>query len=566
MPLSVVRCIPYLLFAGLGAALVGYAWYDGVPYVVLNGDTADVASFVAAWLHPERFAGDLVLDDPAKYTFYISLVLPLAALLHLAEPELGRAFIYLLAPYLFAQAAGFYRLGMVLWQQRFYAAGLALLTLVPIWTIDGDLWGTHYAPLIRMMFAALFPWLVLLALSCRARPQNVYWLGLACGAAAYVHLVSGPSVAAALFLVVFLCKPVDQAWLGWTVRVTVGGLIFLACIAPYAYVYLTSFPSGSDDQLVQQVIAGFQPYMDVTAALAQWFEETRAGGVNWRGRGWPWLIAVAGLLGAALVAHRSRDQHRFVLLLVMALCTTSFGVAYLDQSLAALRGQAPVQLDVIRNARYVLPLLMVGFGVVPLLIVHLVRRAPEFRHAKSFALLVGWAWLMLMGFFARPYLDVTLPGVRAMPSNHLQASLTPLLPRGTQAALQQLRDMPAGTKVLPFASNIVALSPRYAARQPVVWTAKDKGMLLYANHPDLARWAALQPDMQRLRELRDVALAQEVLCRVLRLSRPDVMLVDSARIGTGLRQVLSGYEPPISEGQVGLYPVHVAPCEAGAKP
>ncbi len=47
------------------------------PFAFLDGDAANIASFVAATDHPELFAGDEVLGNPQHFKYYRTIHIPL---------------------------------------------------------------------------------------------------------------------------------------------------------------------------------------------------------------------------------------------------------------------------------------------------------------------------------------------------------------------------------------------------------------------------------------------------------------------------------------------------------
>ena len=520
------RWLAYALFAMLAAWLQAYTLYDGSPYVVLNGDTGDVTSFVAAWLYPERFADDLVLDERAKYSFYITLVLPVLAILHVLGVELGKTFIYLMGPICFLQMLGFFRLGLHIYRHAGYATALAVVTLIPVWTISGDLWGTHPVPLVRMVYAAAFPWLILLALRVLERPQRVYAFAFACGAAAYLHLVSGPSVALACFIALLATKPEAERWLDWVIRLTLGGLAFVATIVPYAILYLVVFPGGSDDALIKQSFATAPAYLDVSHALAQVTDPTNVGGVSWLGREWVWLVGFAGLVIAPLLDPSKRVAYQFSAALAVGLALSSVGIALLDQTIARALDRAPFQLDIVRNLRYLLPVALIGLlGLVQALMVA-ASRVEEVAQARGKGALIAVAMAALITFFAEPYVRYSLPGLIDPHADGAETYRLSQMPSGTLSALRALGAMPAGTRVLALANDTIALSPRYAARQPVVWTRKDVGMLSYAGHADLAEWAEVDTRVRQMRTTSDPERVLAELCAVVAMTNADVVLLD----------------------------------------
>src|SRR5262249_4379785 len=138
--LAVALCGAVAL-AGQASLLRGHE-----PLAVLwSGDGGNVTSFVAAWLHPDRFRDDFLLSDVGNYRFYMSIVLPFVALASVFTSDLGTAYLLQYFPMIFAQLLGFYLLGRYLFNSRLWAFALAFLTFPPVWLWGGnELWGIFH--------------------------------------------------------------------------------------------------------------------------------------------------------------------------------------------------------------------------------------------------------------------------------------------------------------------------------------------------------------------------------------------------------------------------------------
>lgn len=518
-------------FAVVAVKFQVYCLHDGDPFIVLNADSGNVTSFLAAWLQPELFATDLVLDDRAKYGVYVTLVLPVVAFIHLFEPDLGRAFAYQMWPLVFFHMLGFYVLGRRLLGGRGYAALLACITLVPVWTIPGELWGMNDVPLVRMAYASVFPWLLVLCLTCYEQPRRVYVVALAAGLASYVHLVSGPSVAGACFVGLLALRPAGvDAW-SWLVRLAGAAAAYLVCVAPYVYVYLSAFPSGAADGELTATLQSWSAYVDLGAGLGTLMDAGERGRVAWGGRWIVWLAGAVGLIVGAFTLHDRQRLYRFLLLLTVGLALTSVGVTYVDQTVNGWFGRNPVQVDLQRNARYLLPLLLIGLLFLIQFGWRSIRRAPAVKGVRGINVLVVLFVFASLSRFAVPYVNLFLPGMMWIEFSDASSRLQAQAGRGATQALGYLRDLPHGsTKVLPIADDVLALAIRYAAQKPVVWAAKDQNLLVYTSHPQITRWVQLGDLVSDFRYAGDVTAAASAVCSLVRTSDADLVLVDRRQV------------------------------------
>src|SRR5437870_715799 len=192
-------------------ALIFYLgrWGGAYPFVFLESDAANIAGFAAAWDHPELFQGDELLGDQRNFGIYSTIHIPLIRALAKLTGDYGTAFIFLLGPHVFIQALGFYILGRVLFQSRYWATLLAIVTMMPVWLNLGEYWGIYDDPLPRVSFQALLPYLLAGTFYWRSNPAVWPWLLGFAGALIYVHPVSAPGWILAVWLGMWAFQPVS---------------------------------------------------------------------------------------------------------------------------------------------------------------------------------------------------------------------------------------------------------------------------------------------------------------------------------------------------------------------
>ena len=522
--------VPTGVFA-LIAAIWSVAVWAPAPQIVTTGDGGNVASIIAAKLHPERFEGDPVFADPENYAFYQTLLIPLTMTLTAITGDVGQAYMSLSGPLVFAQMVGFFLLGRRLFGGVLVPFLLALATVPPIYVFSGELWGMLGSPLTRSLYAALLPYLLLAALA----PYSRMWaLGLMvlCGATVYVHPVSAPSAAFGILAMLFVAKPEGESWLRHAGFITLCGFVFLAVALPFTLTFTEVFPSGSDSKSEAIVVAREllranvgQQYYDVTIALKEFGQHF-------------WL----GLLGAVIALAVLRERKLGLIQIVAfaaGVAAASIGVSFLDQTIAVWRGGDPIQIDLIRNIRFLIPVALV---------------------------LVFWALAKGMDrslYFAASAIAITAGLWIVYPTPVANAVSERFLTRhhpahdwldDAQAALRHLALLSPGAKIVPIPHEATSEGPelanlaiRYGAYQRVAFQTKDMNFLAYSSSDGVITW-------NETRRRLDAAAAAgpdeaKVLLRDLVRDREVTHILVYASTRGGLREIALAMGPTImSEG------------------
>ena len=235
-----------LAFAVIALGYYGARWNGARHFADLDSDAGMIASFVVALEEPEHFARDPLLHDPRNFDYYATLQVPVVRALSRLTGDIGRAFILPTAPLIFAQLLGFYLLGRVLLHQRGLALVLSLVTL-PVMNVPaiGDYWGTMGFTTPRDWFQAFLPYLLAAALRFGARPGA--WLGVMFGAGLlmYVHPVSAPAWAAALWLSMAWALPATLGLRRRAAWMIAAGTMSAIAALPFVVTYMTAHEHGA---------------------------------------------------------------------------------------------------------------------------------------------------------------------------------------------------------------------------------------------------------------------------------------------------------------------------------
>lgn len=512
IPIEVIFTVAIFALVALGYFLlvVSKPW----PLALSWTDPANVASFVAGWLHPERFGSDPILADRSNYSFYLTVLIPIVMVLNLLLRDIGASYAAMMFPLVFLQLLGFWRLGLLLYGKNFPAVVLSLTSLAPVYIFGAsDLWGVLDEPLTRMAYGAVFPFILLLFLRyCSGRCAPL-WLFAVCGLSIYAHPPSAPPVAFGLWCGCFAIRSFSRFDLA---IMLLSGIVFVVLAMPLALIF-AAHPMPNLDW--HGLIA--KHYTDAWFALRSLVD----------GWGASWIVWIVGLSGY-LVTYYFRPAQRslvlFFVFFVFGLITASFGVSWIDQQIAVAFNRAPVQLDLIRGLRFLIPVLLVG--AVWLLLVasqQLSEAVPAFpwrqTGAASMVLLLLFWWSEHPSAMSEAAANI----VEGSRSHRGQRD------RDRATVLERLKRWKADTKVLVMGDDLLALSVRYAALQPVVMVSKDLNVIRYSGGAKEKEneW----DEFSRLRELlKTVETLQEakiVIAEMVTRGRVRLILLDRSEKG-----------------------------------
>ncbi len=483
----------------LGFALFALAFFivrvnAGYPLSDLRSDGANIASWAAAWDHPEFFEGDIVLSNLDNFRIYATVHIPLIRLLARVTGDFGWAFVYLLGPHVFLQAFGFYLLGCVLFQNRFWAVLLAVTALMFIPLTLRDYWGLFEDPQPRFTFQALLPFLLAAAIKWRTKPA--IWPGLMGGAGLlmYVHPPSAPAWALAIWAGLWAFHPAD-----WSLRRRIGvmfslGVIFLTIAAPFLSNYLQTFSHGATTNYAQvyQIMADayHEGYLDISIALREFISIPEV------------QILLSLSIPATVIILKLRPEKRRILLLVglwlAGLLTVTLVFPLIDQSIARAREQIPVQFDLIRGIRYLIPMMLL------LSIWSLAEIGHQFRDYRG-KLSVALIGLLLAGLWVRWHPLDFVAMRHALHCARLGKIVCADPPEGMNVFDAVREFTPPGARIMvEFSDHYQMLGIRYTSLRPLVFHRKDRGILSYSNHEGLLRWNEINTRIKTIEAEQDI--------------------------------------------------------------
>lgn len=494
-----VACMLYLLLTAAWCWLIWHA----PPQIVPNGDGGNVASIAAGWLDRVRFAGDPVLADAHTSRFYMALTVPMTMFLGSILGDLGSGYMVQIVPLLLLQLGGFHLLGMRLFSHHGFAAALALLTIPPVHLIDGgELWGMYDVPLTRTFATAALPWLLLLIVGSGATKHRISLVMAACGLCVYLHPVSAVALAAGSWLALAVDRPVATSWPKHIAGLGAGAVIFVLAAVPFMLIFFQGFPggslaaAGSEQALAASALrkAAGPHYFDVQLVLRNLSALSgMSGSLERRAIIWGGGAIAFALL--PLLDARTRAPLRLLAAFLVGVVLSSIGISALDQWIAAQNGGTPFQIDLIRNVRFLVPLLMVPFMWLLAVAAARLGRASGVVIVAAFTITALW------------WHDYPTPISRVIeqPVRFLDAP-DPVVAAASRL-LVDVRALPAHSRILPLTYSNEArasieqlgLAVRYAAFQPVVFLEKDVNLLSYSGSAATRQWMKVSEQVARLR-------------------------------------------------------------------
>ncbi len=217
------------------------------PFVMLSSDAGNVASFTVGRQFPELFTNDYLLGTPSNFYYYLTVHIPLIALLGQFVGNYGLAYTWLLAPTIFIQLLGFYIFGRVLFQNRYWAMLLAIVSLPFVPLNMGEYWGIYLDAQPRFIFQAFLPLVLSATVYWSSKPNRWPWILMFAGFIMYAHPGNGPVWGLAIWLGLWPFIPND--WSIWKkVRhMFFIGIIFFITVSPFVIYYLQNHNASEID-------------------------------------------------------------------------------------------------------------------------------------------------------------------------------------------------------------------------------------------------------------------------------------------------------------------------------
>ena len=345
----------FTLFLGFTLLFFLGRWNGLTPFIDLGEDAEIVNSYAASLDNPGIFTGDPLFADPSNFGYYISFQVPLVRFLKSLVGDYGTAYIALLIPFVLLQMTGFYVFGKVLFRGRLFPFLLAILSTFLINTRSWDYWGVFNDPQPRMMFQSLLPWVLALVI-VSINHNRLRWLVFAClGIMIYIHPVSIPAIAFAIWLGYLCIKPKDSRWGPHFLTMLGFGLVFLVFAIPFFWKYLGNREITEAITLDYGTAIGFLKGIFPGTFELRLTQAQMITGVIQSG------LVLAAYAGAVMVYRFSQERERFwmVMAWIAGILIVSIVFNALEQQIEYRLQILPVLMQLNRGLRYTVPLMEV---------------------------------------------------------------------------------------------------------------------------------------------------------------------------------------------------------------
>lgn len=449
---------------------------------ILDSDLQTYAQAMAGEARPELFANDPALADRTPANSIPNLQRALASLL-LQGDGYAAALLASGAIAIFVFYSGWYLFGRIVFRYPSLAAILSLAMGVTVWIGWGTFWGiTHSDPVPRVFFAAIFPFLLLLALAGAKRPSLRPLAMLACGLAMWAHGVSALNCGAMFFTAFLLLKSPRLSWGGHFANLA---LCLAAFFIPVLYFLWPSLFQGRS--FAADELALFQEffsvrwqsdYSDFGGRLLRFFSLSNP----------PFLILLAGAGCWLLIIKNCKGNLKelcrmfpcFILALALVVC-----FCWAEGALAPKLGRLPLGHELIRGLRFCVPLAWIMMtGLLAVYMPNIVWRASLLAIAASLLLYTTDRQYAAAQLAVTKYTGISLPLSLSAEEERSRAEETRKL------AEMIKKRVPEGEAVF---SDEDLMPVRYLALRPLAYSFKD-GYIHYYNkdYPRAAQWLKIE--------------------------------------------------------------------------
>ena len=457
------------------------AFSNGFPTVILGGDAANIASFAAGRAFPQLFLGDAILGDLRNIGLYVTIHLPITIWLEKLLGNFGLAYSVLLLPHVFLQYFSYYLLGRNIFNNRYWAFLFSLAISAPLELAGGEMWGIVGDGMPRFTYQVLIPFILILLLSTwRNKPQRWPWVMVMAGLMAFIHPVSTPAWAFALWLGLWPCMPASFEIRRKLREMAKNGLILALALLPYVSIYLYYHKGGrsnSNYDLVYYILNNYFPYnlLNIPAAVQTLISSTSQYGLLWYG--------LFGLIITFVVFHTEHDRLKQMLTWMAGISFVTIIVPFFEQIIERSLRIIPLQTELMRGMRYLVPFLFI-FWFYPF--AELTNRALKtwiVRTSFVMGTLLTIGWLIVNP----PY-----PFTAAPPVFQCWTQGQFICPGETEYsdALSFIQnETPENAKFVVFLTNRWSgIEVRYLGLRPMAYAYKDRGQLAFTNLEALQTW------------------------------------------------------------------------------
>jgi hypothetical protein len=358
----------------LGALFYSAGWLGNHPlsFVNLESDAANIASFCAAYDHPDNFLRDPFLSDEANFRSYFAFHIPLIRALASLTGSYASAFSVLLFPIIVLHYFGYYFLGVKIFSSKYYAFLFAWIVAMPIKMPVSEFYGLSLDVIPRFLFQSVLPFLLLWMMKIIQKPRQ-WWLGaLLFSASLYLHPVSGPAWILAYFLTILVIFR-GKNTISWWINYLGAAMVSLIAIIPFIMTFFGTAHSDSISMDFLQKITEVRLTSQTESMLelyGRYFStyvlDNWSMLVLWGITGFFLIITACFVMGICRnlwIDHGvvPNQTHLTILSWWLAVLIVSIVFPIIDELYVKITGNLQVLREIRRTMRYFIPLLWLTF-------------------------------------------------------------------------------------------------------------------------------------------------------------------------------------------------------------
>jgi hypothetical protein len=469
-------------------------WNGLKPFVDLTGDGAYVSAYAASLDNPQVFLSDPMLKDQGNFGWYVSLQVPIVRSLKNILGDYGSAYVFLLLPFVFLQLSGFYVFGRVFYRSRFFALALAVLSTFLINTQSWDYWGIYHDPQPRMMFQSVLPWLFALVVLSIHKPR-LRWLVFIClGLMVYVHPVSIPAIAFAIWFGYLILKPEGTKWGRHILELAGFGLIFLLFTIPFFMKYIGNRDLTTTVQVDYDTAIAFLKEIIPATFQLQRTQAYMLIGIFQSG------LVLLAYLGAITVFRVGKERTNLGMLLgwLAGILIVCIGFSAFELQLEQRLRILPVLVQISRGLRYTVPLLEILVLWPLALLWEQVVTGQDYPVTRRLSLsvaavlLIVFFYLSFPNSFEYPIPDYRFKSFECYARGQITCPSQVLLDQA--AVIEFIREeTPIGSRLISIPPVDIGGAIRFQSLRPLAFDQKD---MLRLAMGDVAGAIALRNDNQ----------------------------------------------------------------------
>lgn len=517
----------------LVVAVLYYEQRIGHDKVITNlkGDAAMVASVFAGRDYRSDFQGDPLLSQAKTSDSYICTAYWYVSFMHRwFHIPYANAYVTMLIPIVFMHLLGFYVLGRVLYRSRTLSLLLAFscLLFIPFQTW-GEIWGLCREPLNRVAIGALIGFFWAMAVYYGRKPKMRLAIMIAAGLSVWVHPAATPVVAFSLWVSFWAMRAEDETPRKFVMNMLIIAGVILVILLPYILQYSSTFGDPHSPPELKKKLLEIMRSSYIDGYTRNEWTAIKLFFYQFLFKKPLISAATIALIGTFFIAPAG-ERRTILQLALMAtgIIFISNVIFLLDHHLAARAERIPLELDLVRGNRFLIPLSFVA----------IFYSAAIFW--RRFGTKIGAPVSVLVTVFLFFNLQ---PNIKEM-SLKLNQGYRVLTQEGNPTnesdveMLNWLRnETPRNTSVTVFFNGLLDNTVRYVSMRPLCFSFKDSCMFGYFDREKLLEFQQKKSIYEQALEHPNIKMRFPLAVKTALIFVSELLVIDKALFDESYREV-----------------------------